>query len=146
MIFIETKNKMRRADDIIFMIGILIWIPAAAAGFWFKLRGYEELGTVLTCSVKAHTGIPCPGCGGTRALYSLLCGKPGMSFQYNAAVIYFFCAYIHFMFLYTYRRYIKKEPGGKAISVECYAYAAIAVILGQWFFKLYQYFIGMVVH
>jgi hypothetical protein len=43
----------------------------------------------LTCSVKSHLGIECPGCGTQRALIALLRGDVIGSVHYHPGVILF---------------------------------------------------------
>ena len=53
---------------------------------WFvNYTGRYEL---LECRLMAMTGIPCPGCGGTRSIKSLLRGDIVSSLYYNAFVTY----------------------------------------------------------
>lgn len=37
----------------------------------------------VLCPYRALTGLPCPGCGLTRALHALLHGDPGTAFAFN---------------------------------------------------------------
>ncbi|MCD6067666.1 MAG: hypothetical protein K0S33_2492 [Bacteroidetes bacterium] len=43
----------------------------------------------LTCSVKSHLGIECPGCGTQRSLIALFRGDIIASIQYHPGVILF---------------------------------------------------------
>lgn len=40
----------------------------------------------LTCPVKAQWNIECPGCGGTRAVESLITGNLPSAFSYNPII------------------------------------------------------------
>lgn len=83
------------------------------------------------------TGLPCPGCGGTRALYYLFKGNILISFQYHPVVIYGVLAYLHFMGLYYYRhRSGKNRTEIRTIQIPVYVYIAIAVIIVQWIIKI----------
>ena len=44
---------------------------------------------LLTCFIKSHFGIECPGCGMQRSLIALLKGDVIESIQYHSAVIPF---------------------------------------------------------
>lgn len=127
---------MRNADTLFFNFGKIIWVPLLLIGVWFQAFGYQHFGSLLTCSFRSLTGIPCPGCGGTRAVYSVFSGHLGQSFRYHPAVIFMIGAYIHFMLLYMYRHRTTASGPVRAIRIEWYAYLLIAVILGQWFVKL----------
>ncbi len=130
----------QRADAIFYHIGKVIWIPVLAAGLWFTKYGYSNYGDLFACSIYEKTGIPCPGCGGTRAFYHLFLGELRNSLTYHPAVLFTAVAYLHFMFLYFYRKHISKGTKDKEIHVEYYAYAVVVVILLQWMVKLLDFF------
>ncbi len=132
----STGEGRLRADTIFYQIGKFVWIPLLAIGFWFAGGGYEEYGEFLACALRKMSGLPCPGCGGTRAFYYLFQGKFRKSFQYHPAVLYGIGAYIHFMGLYFYRMHIAHTIERKEIQIPYYMYAAIAVILLQWIYKV----------
>ena len=39
------------------------------------------------CPFRSLTGLDCPGCGGTRALYALTQGDPGLAIQHNVVTV-----------------------------------------------------------
>lgn len=129
-----------RVDTVFYHIGKIIWFPVLAAGIWFAQAGYAGYGELFACSVYKLIGIPCPGCGGTRAIYYLFLGKISTSFTYHPAVIFAVMAYLHFMLLYFCRKHICKVTKDKEIHLEYYIYAAVSVILIQWIFKLIYLF------
>lgn len=136
MISTREKHQIIHADTLFFNVGKFIWMPVLLAGIWFRAVGYEVLRPLLVCSIRSRTGIPCPGCGGTRALISFFTGYFLQSIRYHPAIVFSFCAYIHFMLLYMYRYRNKKSEYERRIPVEWYAYLLAALILGQWFVKL----------
>ena len=121
-----------RADAFFYVIGKWIWIPAVLAGFWFAKTGFQAYGYLFTCSIRAHTGIPCLSCGGTRALYYLLKGDILKSLVYNPIVVYGALAYLHFMVLFFYRKHIAGTITEKKITIEIYIYLGVAVLILQW--------------
>lgn len=123
-----------RIDTVFYHIGKIIWLPVIVMGSWFSASGYERYWTKFTCSFFRIIGMPCPGCGGTRAVYSLFSGEFLKSFLYHPVVLYGVVAYLHFMGLYFFRKHILKSA--KVIAIERYAYVAIAVILLQWVIKV----------
>ncbi|ADL03247.1 DUF2752 domain-containing protein [Lacrimispora saccharolytica] len=58
---------------------------------WLK----KIFGLGLPCLFHSLTGLYCPGCGGTRAVRSLLQGDLRMSFQYHPLVLY--ACFVFFM-------------------------------------------------
>ena len=132
---------MKRADTIFYQIGKFIWIPVFVFGFWFAGGGYERFEKIFQCDIRRISGLPCPGCGGTRAFYYLFTGDLLRSFLFHPAVLYGVFAYFHFMGLYLYRKYKAKTGVSKEIPVQYYVYGALAVILLQWFVKLVTGFV-----
>ena len=128
--------KKYRVDTVFYHIGKLIWLPVVLAGSWFADSGYQQIGDMFACTVYEVMHLPCPGCGGTRAFYYFFHGNFWKSFCYHPAVLYGVVAYLHFMGLYFYRKYIRKNLEEKEISIAFYLYGAVAVILLQWIWKL----------
>lgn len=63
-----------------------IALHAAAYGFFAGRNPYSE--TIFPPCILLHfTGIQCPGCGGTRAMFSLLHGDVATSLAMNPLVI-----------------------------------------------------------
>lgn len=124
---------------VFFKVGLWIWIPFLIFGIWFSRYGYASYHSLLSCTFYKVTGFPCPGCGGTRAVYYLFSGDIIKSIQYHPVIVYGALAYVHFMGLYYYRNYLKKERlvFVKEISVVIYIYIAVAVILVQWALKIF---------
>lgn len=57
----------------------------------------------MPCIFHVLTGLYCPGCGGTRALESLLSGHLLVSFFYHPLVLY--CAVLAVVFVVSYGLY-----------------------------------------
>lgn len=53
---------------------------------------------MVPCLFRIFFGIPCPGCGITRALFSLFCGNLAMYFFYNAFALPLLLVPILFIF------------------------------------------------
>ena len=64
--------------------------------------------TYITCMFHKLTGLYCPGCGGSRAVFLLLSGHPIQSFIYHPAVL--FCA---IGFLINYYLLLRKKTAYK---------------------------------
>ncbi len=132
----ENSNRKIREDEVFYLLGKILILPFCLVGIWFVQIGYSRYGDLLACAFHRVTGFPCPGCGGTRALYLLLQGDVIHSFLMNPTVLYGALAYMHFMILFFVRKNITKTIVTKKIHIQYYMYTAIAVILGQWIVKL----------
>lgn len=130
-----------RVDTVFYHIGILIWIPALLVGRWFVQVGFADYSGYMACSLYRLTGYPCPGCGGTRAVYYLCMGDLAKSFCYHPAVCFGVVAYLHFMMLYFVRKHITKTIGQKEIRIEYYLYVFAAIVILQWIVKMVGLFV-----
>ena len=128
--------KKYRVDVFLYHIGKIIWLPVLIAGSWFAKWGYAKVGEVFACNFYKVCGFPCPGCGGTRAVYQLFLGNLTESFWYHPAVLYIGVCYVHFMVLYFWRKHFSKCKRGKEIAIAGYLYGLMVVILLQWGIKL----------
>lgn len=72
-----------------FFAGFIAVNALLAAAVIFAGTGIVPLGTVAPCAFFLKTGFYCPGCGGTRGLYSLSRGDLAGAFFYYPALIYF---------------------------------------------------------
>lgn len=136
----QKESRKYRADHIFYQLGKFFWLPFCAAGFWFAQSGYERYAAGSICSIRQRCGLPCPGCGGTRAFYYLFLGELTKSLELNPSVIFGVLAYFHFMMLSFYRKHFRDDLKEKEIHIEYYLYVAIAVILTQWVIKLFRIF------
>lgn len=134
------EHKKYRGDRIFYQLGKFLWLPFCIAGVWFAQTGYEKYGALGQCSIRRRCGLPCPGCGGTRAFYYLFLGDFVKSLELNPSVIFGVLAYFHFMLLYFYGKRLKNNLEKREIHIEYYLYAAIGVILVQWIMKLIRIF------
>ena len=125
-----------RADELLYQIGKIIWLPFCCLGVWFSNTGYERYGEFIVCAIRRMCGLPCPGCGGTRAFYYFFKGDFIRSLQLNPIVIFGIFAYLHFMSLYFYRKHIRKNIIEGEIHIQYYMYVAILIILVQWMIKV----------
>ena len=130
------ENGKYRVDTVFYLIGKIIFIPFCLFGFWFAQTGFEAYGSQNVCAIRELCGLPCPGCGGTRAFYYLFKGDLWKSFYMNATVLYGVMAYLHFMLRMFYRRYINKATAEEEVKIEYYLYGAVATILVQWLVKI----------
>jgi hypothetical protein len=128
---------MVKTDTVFYRIGQWIWLPFLLVGFWFAKDGYREYHTLFACSFRKISGLPCPGCGGTRAFYYLFQGDIRKSFLSHPVVLYGIFAYFHFMGSYFYRHHFPKAGSEqREIHLEIYIYIAVFIILLQWLVKI----------
>lgn len=100
-----------------------------------KLIDALDLG--IPCVFQSLTGLYCPGCGGTRAVRSLLKGDLLMSFKYHPLVLYTIAALIIELIIYYYSRHFNKPMNhGKRVRILILVGTAIVVI--NWLFKDYM--------
>ncbi len=82
--YLDEPERSVYIAEIITMIAIFV----LTVTFIILSRNIPFFADLMTCKFKQITGIPCPSCGGTRALISLLHGRIFTSLYYHAAVIY----------------------------------------------------------
>lgn len=130
------KDGKYRVDELFYLIGKIIFIPFVFFGFWFAGSGYEAYGSHITCAIRDLCGLPCPGCGGTRAFYYLFQGNIRESLRLNATVLYGVLAYLHFMLVMFCRKHLNRNKAAGEVQIQFYLYGAVIVILVQWLFKI----------
>lgn len=111
------------------MFGIgLAAIPAAAV-LWLAYRAMQ--GSFLMpgfCVFSAVFGMYCPGCGGTRALEALFCGRLFLATWYHPLVPYTAAVYSGFMLSWGLHRLgVKRIRGWRFHNWYLYAGAGIVV-------------------
>ncbi len=137
------KKKSQRAEDDVFRLGAWVLIPGILLGLFFAWKGASFFSNfrIFQCKFRTVTGLPCPGCGGTHAVVSLIKGHILESFKYHAGILYLVLAYAHFMVLYLVRTHVTKSIDQKPIKIRYYAYGFIIVTLLQWVVKLVLIFV-----
>ncbi len=82
------------------------------------------------CPFKAMTGIACPGCGMTRAITSLIDGRPGDALLYNP-----FCFFLLFIILASIlpERWWPRTLGHARILPIFYS-AVLTLVIAFWVF------------
>ncbi len=99
---------------------------------WFK----KIFGLGLPCLFHSLTGLYCPGCGGTRAVRSLLRGDLRMSFQYHPLVLYAVLVLFFEMFLRAFKGW--KTPLDHKKRARILILAGAAIVAANWIFKNYM--------
>lgn len=123
-------------DNMLYWLSIVVILLTAIIYFaqvWFvNATGRYDL---LECRLKAMTGISCPGCGGTRALKSLIKGDILSSLYYNAFATYGAVVYGVFFVTQTLQRITKGKIKGIKFRM-IYLWIAIAILIIQYILKL----------
>ena len=132
------RDGKYRVDELFYLFGKIIFIPFCLFGFWFAGSGFEAYGSHITCAIRDLCGLPCPGCGGTRAFYYLFRGNIRESLRLNATVLYGVGAYLHFMLVMFWRKCFNRNGAEREIQIQYYLYGAVIVILVQWLVKIFN--------
>jgi hypothetical protein len=103
-------------------------------------RWREQLSGILAryampCMFHAVTGLYCPGCGGTRAVFALLRGKLLTSFLYHPIVLYTVISGGWFMVSQTIERVSGRKRSWGMRFHEGYLWAALVIIVVQCLIK-----------
>lgn len=97
-------------QNIIFWLSLQIVVASAI----LLLGGYficRRMGwyAFTQCGFKTVTGIPCPGCGGTRAALALLQGDILLALYYHAFTVYLIIGYG----VYVISQVLQRLTGGR---------------------------------
>lgn len=84
----QEERETETVDRVFFITGIFGVLAAVICLIVWKVTGQSFIPPVPPCTIHAVTGLYCPGCGGTRAVYALIQGKFFTSFYYHPIVPY----------------------------------------------------------
>ena len=136
------ENEIHAADMVFYRIGQVALLPFLLFGLWFAHSGYALLDGRMLCGFRAVTGLPCPGCGGTRAFYYLFRGEFLKSLAYHPVVIAGAAAYVHYMAAIALRRRrLAVRDYSRRLLVQYDLYWVAAVLMIQWAVKLWRIFV-----
>lgn len=86
------------------------------------------------CGLKTLFGIPCPGCGGTRAVLCLFTGRFISAIYYNAFAVYSAVLFLVFFVTQTLQRITKGKISGLRFR-NIYWKLAIIILIVQYIAK-----------
>lgn len=126
-------NYFKNLEDELYIVG---WFAVifAIAGAALYLYVIPLLGIDNVCTFYAVTGLYCPGCGGTRAMYSLLHGKIIKSLYFHPIVLYSLVMYGGFMVSHTLEKLrVPRIKGWKFHT--WYIYVGLFLLISNWILK-----------
>lgn len=132
-------GRRHSVNDILFFMGWLRLSLLPFLHFFTISDGSIPTHWLPPCLFHFVTGLPCPGCGGTRAFVSLLKGDLIHSFLYHPVVPFCFLLYVIFMMTQTMERILRRKTNLRfhALSFRLeYVYLAVILILVQWIAKI----------
>ena len=121
-------------EDNLFYLGILFLGISFVAGvlLYYVLLPYL---TLPTCMIHTNFGLYCPGCGGTRALISLLHGHILWSLWYHPLVPYSAIIFCSFMTTQALARLTRFRYFCGLRFHNWYLYVALVIIGANWIIK-----------
>ena len=102
-------GRRHSVNDILFFMGWLLLIPFTILALFYNIGWIHPTHWLPPCLFHFVTGLPCPGCGGTRAFVSLLKGDLIHSFLYHPVVPFCFLLYVIFMMTQTMERILRRK-------------------------------------
>ena len=88
------------------------------------------------CSFYKTFGIYCPGCGATRAVYSLYNGQILQSVYYNPIILYLVIMSVWYLITEGISKIIKKENRFFIKNIKIYLYLALIILVLNWIIKI----------
>lgn len=132
----QTKDydfKIYKISVFVLLITILTLFPT------YLIIKKLDFDFLFVCSFKTAFGIPCPGCGGTRAIICMLQGNFLKSIYYHPFVLYATLMYLTFFTSHTFallcRKFFKKDVYGIHFR-SCYLIIGVIILLLQYILKL----------
>ncbi|MCD8120580.1 MAG: DUF2752 domain-containing protein [Lachnospiraceae bacterium] len=126
----------KNSEPELYLLGLALAVLFVALGAGIYTGALASLITKFSepCLFHRLTGLYCPGCGGTRAVYALFRGQIARACFYYPAVPYFAALYLIFMVTQTLEWSTKgKIPGLRYQNL--YLYVGLLLLLGNWVVK-----------
>ena len=125
------KNK-KDWTYICILIGTLIIVFSVI----FYIVYLNKFIKIPECSFYKIFGMYCPGCGATRAVYSLYDGKILQSAYYNPLILYLVIVDLWYLITEGAAKIFNKENKFFVKNIKIYLYLALIVLVLNWIVKL----------
>ena len=126
-------------ESLFYKLGKICLVIGAIGIAVLLITDYEIISWYPKCDFLSKTGLYCPGCGGTRAVKSLLRGDLIRSFLFHPFVPYSAIMYIVFMLYVFLKKHFKLLK--KVFPVESVICISVGVLLLQWIVKVILQFV-----
>ncbi len=115
----------------LWLVATVLWLLGIAAFTWLN----HHLGTQYTiCPLKNLSGIPCPGCGGTRAALALAGGRFVQALSFNPlSTLLLLCSPL---FLFAWMRNRKRPSADRWHPGRLFWTIVLALVLSNWYFVI----------
>jgi hypothetical protein len=111
----------------------LRWCVAAVYALAAAVPARALDGLPVLCPFRRHTGLPCPGCGGTHAFAAMAHGQWTAAWAYNPlAAVLFVLGLAWLALAFTAPRHRLLRPGPRAGVWLAAAFLAGSVAFGAW--------------
>lgn len=131
--FIETVHRKEKAAAIMERIGADVrqFGPALTAAVIYMLA--VNLIFHAFCPLVIFCGVPCPGCGMTRAAILVLTGRWAAAWRMNPVIFPVMAAAVYF----GWNRYI---IGRRAVGIKAIAVSLLILMIAVYGVRMYLYF------
>lgn len=113
------------------LIATVLWLLGVGTFTWLNLR-QDTQHTI--CLLKNLTSIPCPGCGGTRAVLALTQGHVGEALSFNPLTTSLLL--LSPLFLFAWIRNRKRQPADRWHPGRIFWIITLALVLANWCFVI----------
>lgn len=96
----------------------------------------DEFIKIPECIFYKTIGIYCPGCGATRAVYSLYSGEILQSMYYNPFILYLVVVDLWYLITEGITKLLKKENKFFVKNIKIYLYLALIILILNWIIKI----------
>lgn len=132
------KNK-KDWTYICILIGTLIIVFSVI----FYITYISKIIKIPECIVYKTYGIYCPGCGATRAVYSLYAGQILQSAYYNPLILYLVIVDFWYLITEGIAKIFNKENKFFVKNIKIYLYLALIILSLNWVIKIIMLFHGI---